>query len=60
MFKIAGHIDLGLEAWAHFDKDAQVYEIFTDESASCYIGCADTKKEAYQIALDWFEERMSY
>ena len=54
------HTDLGLEVWVHFDKDAEVYELFTSEAADDYIGCADTLSEARKVASGFFEDRMSY
>jgi hypothetical protein len=52
------HSDLGREVWVNFDKDAEVYELFASEAADDYIGCADTLKEAREIAQWWFEELM--
>lgn len=41
----------GREIWAHFDKSAEVYELFASEDGSDYLGCADTLTEARKLAL---------
>ena len=49
----------GYEVWAKWDKDAEVYELFTESECECYIGCTDTLKQAKSFALDWITERES-
>jgi len=40
----------------HFDVTAEVYEVYADKDCDSYLGCADTLREARQIALDWLNE----
>ena len=47
------------EVWAKWDKPAQIWELFTESECECYIGCADTLKEAETVGLDWIDERVS-
>ena len=47
----------GLEAWITFDPSAEVFEIWAEPECECWIGCADTRREAERIARDWFAER---
>lgn len=42
--------------WAQYDKTAEVIEIFKSEDGSDYIGCADTRAEAVQVARHHSEE----
>ena len=39
-----------------FDSDAEVFEVFADKDCDSYLGCADTLREARQIAIDWLNE----
>jgi hypothetical protein len=52
------HKDLGYEVWVHFDKTAEIYELFTDDEGVGYIGCADTLTDARKVASAFFEEQM--
>jgi len=48
--------DKKYEIFAAYDHTAEVYELFTEETAECYIGCADTIKEAEKIAKEYARE----
>lgn len=49
----------GYEVWAKWDKDAEVWELFTEREAECYIGATDTIADAVTVGYDWIEERSS-
>jgi hypothetical protein len=49
----------GYEVWAKWDREAQVWELFTEREAECYIGCADTLAEAVTVGYDWIDEKES-
>jgi hypothetical protein len=49
-----------LEVYANFDQTAQIWELFAEREAICYVGCADNIQEARQIARDWILERAAY
>jgi hypothetical protein len=53
------HKDLGREVWIHYDKDAEVYELFASADGDDYLGCADTIMEARFVAQEWFEDLMA-
>jgi hypothetical protein len=57
---IAFDNDLNLQAWSVFDHGAQVYELFLDPNGETYIGCADTHREAVQIATQYFKDVRSW
>jgi hypothetical protein len=46
-----------LEVWAVWDEAARVYELYTDPEGEGYVGEADTRPEAIQVARWWFNER---
>lgn len=50
---------LQLEAWALFDDDAQLYELFASEACDDYIGNADTLADCTAVAQAWFADRAS-
>ncbi len=58
--RIATFPDMGIEAWVRFDASAELYEVFASAECDDYIGCADTMREAHEVARQWFDERMSY
>jgi len=49
----------GLEVWQTWDEGAEVFELWASPECSDYIGCADTRQEAQQVARDWFADRAS-
>jgi hypothetical protein len=49
----------GYEVWAKWDKDAEVWELFAEREAECYIGATDTIADAVSVGYDWIEERAS-
>lgn len=55
-YQAARHVDLGYEVWARWDHEAEVYELFLEEECEAYIGFAETKQEAREAALAYFEE----
>lgn len=48
----------GYEIFAHFDKDAELFELFTDTDGVGYVGCADDLREAKQIAKDFVADNL--
>jgi hypothetical protein len=42
----------GWEVWAQYDRTAGVWELFSEETAEAYLGCADTLSEARKLAKD--------
>lgn len=47
----------GYKIYSQFDRTAEVYELFTDTDGVGYVGCADSIREAKQIAKDFVEEQ---
>jgi hypothetical protein len=41
-------------AWAIFDEEIGVWEIFTSETGEGYVGCADTLAKAKTFVKKWF------
>jgi hypothetical protein len=56
---LASFPDMGVEAWARWDADCQVWEVCAKENGEGYFGCADTIREAKTFAREWFEELMA-
>lgn len=54
---IARDAKQGLEAWSTWDDDAKIYELWASPECTDYIGCADTRAEAQQVARGWFADR---
>jgi hypothetical protein len=48
MFKI--YEAKGYEVFANWDSSAQVFELFLSDTGGDYIGCADTRIEAKELA----------
>lgn len=46
------------EVWSLWDESAEVYELFTEKECECYLGCADTRAEALEVAREWLRERL--
>lgn len=55
--RIASLPSKGLEVWMTWDQSAEVYELFSDRDCIGYVGCADSKPEAVQVAREWLKER---
>lgn len=54
-------IKLGIEKMvAVFDDSAQLYEIFSDGSLEVYLGCADSIKEAKEVAVWTVEDKKGW
>jgi hypothetical protein len=50
----------GVEIWAHFDQDAQVYELFFDREGESYTGWAvDSIKDAKAAAVYIIGEKLA-
>lgn len=50
----------GIEIWAHFDQDAQVYELFFDNEGQTYTGWAvDSIKDAQVASTYIIQEQLS-
>jgi len=50
----------GVEIWAQFDHDAQVYELFYDREGETYTGWAvDSIKDARHIAAHIIDEKLA-
>jgi len=50
----------GVEIWAHFDQDAQVYELFFDREGETYTGWAvDSIKDARSAAGYIIDEKLA-
>jgi hypothetical protein len=56
-FLLATDRTQGLEVWAVWDAAARVYELYTDPEGEGYVGEADTRQEAVQVARWLFNER---
>lgn len=56
--KIMNFPDMGREAWAKWDADAEIYEVFASSACDDFIGDADTIEDAKQVARDWANDMM--
>lgn len=56
ILRVAPHDSRNLTV-THYDVTAEVYEVYADADCDSYLGCADTLREARQIAIDWMNEQ---
>lgn len=56
---IASFPDMGIQCFAKWDAELELYELVSKENGEGYIGSADTIREAKAFAREWFEELMA-
>ena len=49
----------GYEVWARWDSEANIYELFNDSDAVCYVGFASTLKECVTNGTWWIDEQLA-
>jgi len=49
----------GYEVWVRWEKDAEIFEMFSDSDAVGYVGFAESIAEAIKIGTWWIEEQQS-
>jgi hypothetical protein len=57
--RIASFPDMGVECFAKWDAELELYEVVTKENGEGYIGSADTIREAKRVAREFFEGLMA-
>jgi hypothetical protein len=50
----------GLEVWAAWSAEFQVYELFASADGDDYLGACDTRSDAARFARDHFADQACY
>jgi hypothetical protein len=49
----------GYEVWARWDSEANIFELFNDSDAVCYVGFASDLKECVTNGTWWIDEQLA-
>lgn len=58
-FLVATNSRLGLEAWAQYEADSDVYTVAASSDMDDPIGEASSKSECNLVARNWFQEKLA-